>query len=537
MDVRGVARFALIASLLLLVQAVVPTALAHGGRDHSQAGDGDEEGPGLGFPLTPDREFAEQRNPSMNGPTVAWQERLPGAGEDWEIVMADLSGENITVREVTNTRDNETAPVVGEDRIAWTVRPAEDPTNINLAVLDLLSGRIHHVPDSGGDEIAPTFAGNGTLIYAVVDDGVRHMRGFDLATGRVFAPIGDREIVGEPAAYGDKLAWAQGSSGGAKIHLLDTTTGEMEKATSLYNLKDGPEMGPAGVAWIARYGGEFTRGTYTTLWNTTTGIDRFQSNVYPHTNLAHCETGVIWDQPGTATTDTQAVALWDRYVEGTITFGEEAFSGACGADHLVYEQNMQGGEEEGNRQLYGFDLREVRLDRDPKITIDDDDRRSILQSARTVEGTAKSADPREPIETIYASIDGSPREEINATRTDDGSLAWEATIDPSIVEPGRHELEISVVDTLNRTYSETFTFYTETPYTIDPSSDGPNVPRQEEAPFPLNVLNHYQDHGPFYNTVALALLILAALGWYAYNRYTAEPTGKPEYVPPDEPEA
>lgn len=542
MDVDGVARFALFAALVLLVQAAVPPALAHSQDQHdgAEGGDGNlsDEDRGTGFPVTPDREFAEQLNPAMDGPHLVWQERLPGDDETWDIMMANLSHENITAVPLTNTDHEEKAPVVEGDHVAWSVYPSDDPGNANLAVLDLASGRIHHVPDSGGDELHPTFGGDGTLYYVVPQQDKRVMKAFDPDTGEVREPLDGRGIVGEPAAHEHWLAWAEGSQRSAKFHIKDTRTGNVTKVEGLYHVKDGPELGSAGLAWIAQYGGEFSRGTYASLYNLTTGIEKFRSSVYPHRGLDHCQTGVIWHQPGTSTTDKSAVALWDRFVEGTITFGVDTFSGTCGADHIVYEQNVQGDAEsrDGTRQLYASDLREVRLFREATVTMAAEDRRSIVRSPETFEGTASSPDPREPIVRVLGSVDGSPLEELDINETEDG-VAWEALIEPRILDPGRHQVTIVAEDALGRTTEETFTFYTEAPYNLDPAAaDGePNVPRQEDSPFPFNVFNHYQDYRPFYNTTILVLLLVAALIWYGYRRYTEEPTGRPEYVPPEEP--
>jgi len=533
MDVNGATRFAVIASLLVLVQAGIPPALAHSQDQHGGQG-GDEAKRAGGFPLTPDRDFADQRNPAMDGPRVVWQERTSGQDDSWDLVMANLSENPLDPVRLTNSEDDDIDPVVDGDHVAWTILPADDPDNRNLAVLDLETGRIHHVPDTGGDETAPTFGGNGSLYYTIEDGDDRLLRGFQPETGKVFAPIDDRPIVADPAAHGEKIAWAEGSNRDAKLHVKDTTTGRVEKASGLYNIRDGLTMGPAGVAFIARYGGEFTRGEYATLYNETTGIEKFRSHVYPHTNVRSCEAGVIWDQPGTSQTDQQAVALWDRHVETIVTFGQQVRKGTCGGDHLVYEKNTDG--EENVRKLHGADLRDARIFRGISISMDDDDQRSVLTTPRTFTGTAEAIDPREPVTRVLASIDGSPPEEIETTRTADG-LEWNTLVDPDPMEPGRHQLTVITVDTLNRTDRESFTFYTETPYQVDPSTDGdPAVPLEGSAPFPLNLLNHYQGYQPFYNTVLLVLLIIAAIAWYAYRRYQEEPTGTPDYVPPDEPD-
>lgn len=536
MDRDRAVRFALVASLVLLVQAAVPPAIAHSG-SHDR-GAGDEEDHGTGFPLTADRSFAEQLNPDMDGPRVVWQERSPGEGETWDIMLANVSDDNVSVIPLTNTDHEEKWPVIQGDRIAWTVFPSDDPGNRNLAVLDLSSGRVHHVPDTGGDEKHPTFGGDGTLYYVVEDGQRRVLHAFDLDSDAVHQPLGNRSIVGEPAAYGHELAWAEGSRTSAKFHIKDTRTGEVTEVEGLYNVQDGPVMGPAGLAWIARYGGEFARGSYTTVYNETTGVDKLRSHVYPHGNVENCEAGVIWDQPGTSTTDASAVALWDRHVEGTVTLGADAFGGTCGADHLVYEQNVQGDAEsgEGTRQLYIVDLETMRLFREATITIDSEDRRSIVRSFETLEGTASSPDPREPIARMFGSVDGSPPEALNTTRTEEG-MRWEAPIDPGILEPGRHLLEITAVDEAGRSSSSQFTFYTERRFDPDAmgSAGEPNVPREGGSPFPLNIFNHYQDYQPFYNTVLLGLLIIAALAWYGYRRLREEPVGRPEYVPPEDP--
>lgn len=536
METQRVVRFALLFSVALLLQPVVSPALAHSDEQHGGDTNETEEDSGIGFLLTPEREFAKQLNPSMDGPRIVWQERLPGDDETWDIMMANVSADNITAIPLTNTDHDEKRPVVEGDRVAWTVIPSDDPDNENLAVLDLSTGRIQHVPDTGQSEKHPTFDGDGNLYYTAEGEGGRMVfHGFDPDTGEVFFPIGKRAIVGEPTADEHWLAWAEGSPTNAKLHIKNLKTGNETKVKGLYKLEDGPELGPAGLAWIADYGGEFTRGKYTTLYNFTTGIKKFRTNVYPHRNLDHCETGPLWDQPGTSTTERSAIALRDRFVHGTILFGEGSFSGTCGADHVVYEQTVKGGDgREGVRQLYVVDLRDYRLPRDARITIDDSDRRRILRAPETLNGIAKARDTREPVTKVAASIDGGPAVGLNTTRTDEG-LVWEAPIEPRELEPGRHELEIIAIDTLNRTTARTFTFYTETPYEVQLGpAEEPDVPREQPAPFPLNVLNHYQDYQPFYNTVFLVIAILVGLAWFAYRRYQQQPTGTPEYVPPDD---
>lgn len=528
----GAARIALFAGLVLILQAAVPPALAHGGADHGEGSSAGGEGI---FKLTPDREFAEQHNPAMDGSRIVWQERAPG--EDWDIMMANIDSPNISAIPLTNTDYNEQRPLIHGDYVAWVVKTPDD-SDEDLAVLNLNTGLIRHVPDSGKHEQHPTFGGNGSLYYRVPAGGkAGHLKGFDPSTGETFNPIGDTTIVGEPAAYGPWLAWAEGSPTRAKFHILNTHTGNLTKVKHQFHLKDGPEMGPAGLAWIASYGGEFERGTYSTLYNLSTGLNRLQSEVYPHKQVETCNAGVIWNQPSTSITEQPTVAFFDRFIEGTITVGEQTFDGDCGADHLVYEQNVRKSSDSNSeiRQLYVLSLESVRLPRESTVTIDEDDRRRILRARSTLQGEIFPGDPREPIQRVLASIDGGPTHEINFTRIDEG-VRWEATIEPRVLKSGRHELEITAVDDLDRRTSEGFVFYTETPFQLDQSSlgDGPNVPREPSSEFPLSIFNHYQDYQPFYNTVFLVLLILGAAGWYGYKRYKEKPVGRPEYVPPDE---
>lgn len=521
-------RMAVVAALALILQAGVPAVLAHGGT-HSGSNDPSEANE-TGGQLTPDRAFADQRHPDMDGPRVVWQERHPG--EEPEIVFRNLSQPNSTVP-LTNNDYPDRRPVIEGHRVAWLAERGSD-TNIHL--LDLQTGQLHHVPDQGGDEEAPVFGGNGTLYYRVQAGGHHQLRGFDPDTGQVFKPIGERKIAGEPAAYERWLAWAEGSRVDAKLHILDTETGNVTEVPHVYTLEDGPEMGPAGLAWIAQYGGEFRRGQYTAVYNLSTGIDKKTSNVYPHTSLENCETGVIWNQPGTSTTDEPTVALWDRFVDGIITFGQNNYHGTCGDDHLVYESTTKGEDSDSQtRKLFVTNLEDVRLPRDAQIRVDPDDRRSLIRAKDTIEGTARPGDPREPIQRVGVLVDGSRTYPVNVTETEEG-VAWSFTIDPRPLEPGRHQLDVTVQDDLGRTTTETFVFYTETPYAIEQAGgeDGPNVPRESSAPFPLNILNHYQDYQPFYNTVLLVLAILAAIGWFVYKRFTEKPKGRPEYVPPDE---
>lgn len=534
MTVDRLARLAVLAGLALLVQAGMPGAVAHGG-GHTTGSGADGDGTATGFRLTPDRPFVEQLNPHVDGPRVVWQERAPG--EDWEIHMANLTG-NVTLTRLTNTDFNESNPIVEDHWVAW--RAFDPGEGSDLVVLDVSTGSLQHVPDSGQPELFPSFADNGTLYYKVHTQGDHGLlRGFDPRTGEVFKPIGNQTIVGEPSAYGDRVAWAEGSKVNAKFHIRDMRTGKITEVPNLYNLEDGPELGPSGLAWIARYGGQFDRGTYTTVYDAETGVDRIRSSVYPHKHLEHCNAGVVWSQPGTADQDRPVVALHDRFIDGTVTFDVDAFDGACGFDHLVYEKNTQGDpdSEAGTRQVFGIDLDRFRLPREADIQVTNDFERSLLRHEEEVVGTAVPGDPREPIEQVLASIDGGPTAPIAINQTEDG-VVWRTKIDPRAFDSGRHELKITAVDEQGRPSSETFVFYAETPYNVGSSDqEGPIVPREGESPFPLSVFNHYQDYQPFYNTVVLVLVIVLGGGWYLYKRRKEKPPGRPEYVPPDDPYA
>lgn len=539
MDVRRSTQFALLAGLMLLVQAGVPSGLAHA-TDASGAQGGAEAEENVdnrtSFPLTPERENVDQRHADMDGPNVVWQELGPDG--DWDIMYANISKGQVSTTALTNTNYDEARPVIQDDRVAWEIVDPNTRGKRHLVVLDLATDRLHHVPDDGASQRHATFGGNGSIYYVNKDthDGEkrRTLEGFDPDTGEVFHPIGDTKIIAQPAAYKNWIAWAQGSSTRAELHIRNVQTGNHTKVPDRYNIREGLEMGHTGLAWIASHGATFRSGSYTSTYNLTTGLNDLKTSVRPHSELNTCPTGVIWTQPGTSTTDRPAVALWDRFVDGTITFGTDTHRGICGADHIIYEEEHRSeNESDTRRTLRVIDLEEVRLPREGTISIDEGDERSILRSSRTLEGTATPGDAREPITAVYARVDGSDAKPIRFERTDEG-VRWKVTINPSALNSGRHRLDIIIQDEEEMITQDNFVFYTDTEFTLDRGSieEDPDVPRKESAPFPLSLFNHYQDYQPFYNTAALLVLLIAAAVWFAYKRYREKPSGRPEYVPP-----
>lgn len=532
---------------LLLVQPAVPVADAgpgHEGHDHGEhdgnetkASDGRRSGNTFepnATAVTPNARYVEQRNPDLHGTLLVWEQRR--VGHDWDVMGYNLSTDNNPAPIATRNID-ERNPTVRGPWIAWERHYGHQNATVDLAVLDTRTGTTLEVPDTGHDQLDPVFGGDATLYYAerTADDEAGHLRAFDLGTRTIEHPIGNHTIHGAPDAYGQKVTWYEETQGSAKVVVFDVATEERTEVPDIWNLKDGPAVGPAGVAFVARHGGA-QRGVYTVLYNETRGAMTYmRSGVYPHQHVDQCEPGVVWDQPGSPTLDGDHVALWTRYTERRTTLGVNNSNPSCSTSHLVYEKKVEPANDDLDRmpRIYALDLASIRRPADATITVDPGLEKGIYSDTFTFSGIAEPGDPREPLQAVYAGVDNANYREIETERVDRG-VRWAVTLDADNYLSGSHTLEVVTEDAMGTRTREQFSFYTDTPYKLDPNTGGDlDVPRSEPSPFPFNIVDHYKDYQPFYNTVLLVLLIVGG-AVYGYYRYQAsKPPEPPEYVPPD----
>lgn len=524
-------------AVLLLFQPVLPAALAHGGQKeghHTSQPGGQGMDPNASA-ITPNARYVRQQSPAAHGSLVVWEQR--SFGRDWDIMAYNFSSGGdpfpLTTRAV-----NERDPAVRGPWVAWEEHHPEANASTDIVVFDVRTGHVLRVPDSGHDEVEPVFGGGSTLYYVLNGEAEnRYLRAFDLDARTVEAPIGNRTIVGDVGAYKRWVTWAEGRDTSAKIHVLDRASGEITKVPRVWTLSDGPTMGPVGVAFIARHTGT-QRGTYTTIYNLTTRFNDLRSGVYPHENLAQCDAGVVWNQPGTATSDADAVALWDRYIETRIAFTANNTDPTCTREKLIYVKRVPHEDPDIDhvRRIYALDLSNARLPIEAEIEIDPDQEHGIYRGTTTFSGIAHPGDPREPIQRVIAWVDDGSTLPVKTARTTEG-VRWAVRVNTSQLTNGQHTLVVGTIDDMGTRSRQGFTFYVDAPYTVDPGSlpGGVDVPRTEPSPFPFSLLDHYQAYQPFYNTVVLVLLVIVG-GVWAYRRYKEnQPAGTPEYVRPDEP--
>jgi hypothetical protein len=483
--------------------------------------------------LTPDRDQVRQINPDIDGSVAVWQEKRPG--EDWEIVQYNLSSDGPAVT-LTNNDLDDVEPTASGDWVTWEVRNSTTSDTTNVRVLDLDSGRVYHVPDSGSHETEPVAAPNGTIYYKQGGSNDAQMRAFDPGTGNVRSPIGNTRIQGDIGYDDGQLVWAEGG-GSVKIHVRNLTTGRTQEVPGLHNLRDGPVLDDGGVGFVSRKSGAQS-GTYTSRWHPEYGVEDLRTSVRPHDNVDACPTGFVWDQPGSGPSDRSAIGHWDRYLDELQTFGNDHFDPTCGFERILYEQpvNVNDPNEGASRYIYMIDLEENRLPSDPIVKTEDGFENSILRSPTVVSGVVEPVDPRVEITRIDAAVIGDDGQRVDTNATDDG-MRWRMQIDPREYRSGEQTLVLLAQDSLNRTSRHEVSFYTETPFELNEGvfEQGVDVPREEGPGFPRNLLAHYETYQQFYNTLILVILGLALLTWYGVRWWRREDPGEPEYVPPDRP--
>lgn len=534
------ASVAVAALALLLAQPIVPGVGAHSGHDdHADADGSSSSASGPTFrpnasPVTPDARYVRQENPAVHGDLVVWQQKQ--VGRDWDVMAFNLSSDQNAVP-VSSRDAHETNPAVRGPWIAWEHHPARSDASTTIKLLDTRTGTTIQVPDSGQDQVEPVIGGD--KVYYVEHQADLHERrlfAFDLASREVEEPIGNRTILSSVDTHGRWLTWAEGARGSAKVVVYDTENETKQKLPKLWTLRDGPTIGPAGVAWIAQHAGR-QNGVYTVIWNDTTEFDYRRSNVYPHRNIEQCSTGVVWDQPGTPTDDFDAVAIWDRFVDKRTVLGSNNTDPDCSSQQLVYEKTVPAEDEDLGRQprIYAAAMQDLRRTTDATIRLDPGLEDAIYSDTINFTGLAIPGDPREPIAEIKAAIDNGPALDVE-TRPAENGVRWRLTVDADDYLSGSHVLHLHVEDTLGSSTRENWGFYTDTPYRRSASTDsgGPNVPRAEPSPFPFNLIDHYKAYQPFYNTVALVLLLIAAAVYAVYRYRDNSVVETPEYVPPED---
>lgn len=539
MTVRTRAVFTVLA--LLLAQPLVPVANAHSGHQEHEGGSEGGEAPSSSGPIfrpnaspvTPDIRYVRQENPAVHGDLVVWQQKR--VGHDWDVMAINLSSDDNAVP--VATRDaHETDPAVRGPWIAWEHHPKTKDSTTTIKILDTRTGTTIQVPDSGKQQFHPVF-GDDELYYLepAGEESKRRLFSFDLASRSVEEPIGNRTILTPPDTHGRWLTWAEGARGAANIVVYDTLNDTKRKLPQLWTVRDGPTIGPAGVAWVANHGGA-QGGEYTVIWNETTEFDYRRSGVYPHRNIAQCEVGVVWDQPGTATGDFHGVALWDRFVEKRAVLTPNNTNPDCSSERLVYEKTIESEDDDLGHQprIYADAMENLRRPTDATVRLDPGLEDAIFSGTVNLTGRAMPGDPREPITGVYGSIDNGPFYELETRTTEDG-VRWRFPIDADDYLSGSHVFTVVVEDNAGSQTRENWKFYTDTPYrgSNAPANDL-DVPRTDPSPFPFNLIDHYKAYQPFYNTVALGILLLAA-AVYAVRRYREKQAIEtPEYVPPED---
>lgn len=520
--------------LLLLAQPAVPMVLAHGGNgdghhETSQEEEDNSFGPNA-VRLTPGRRYVEQTNPATSGTMVVWQERE--LGREWDVVAKNLST-NGSAFAVTVEPAAQTQPVVQGPWIAWV---QQDEGERDVVVLNIRSGEQIEIPDGGQDATGPTIGDKKIYWQVPTSRNVGYLRGFDLVEHELLYPIENRTIVAPPVAHGPYLAWAEGDNIEAKVRVQDTRSGETWSAPGLWALEDGPAIGRWGVAFIAdvRDGQE---GTYTQLFNwTKQHLQPFRTGKYPHENVDVCPSGVVWDQFAPQADNAATVAIWDGYTGKIGDFGYQNHDGTCTLDSLIYEKVVPAEDDDlGNtRHLYILDLVSVRPPAKTTIEIDPGLEDGIYQGTAVFTGDLTLGDPRQPLREAWARVDGGELQPAEVRPTGEGTYSWRVEIDTSRYFNGQHTLKILTVDDRGTRSEQGFRFFTHGTYqTREEVFDQPlRVPVKEASPFPFSIVDHYQDHQPFYNTILLILGILALIAYFVFRWLQQRPPAPPEYVPP-----
>lgn len=539
---RGVV---IVLACLLVVQPILPSVMAHSEGDSGHH-DTDDEAVGRrqgssqdnsfnpkAQRATPGSRYVHQDNPDAHGSLLVFEHRA--FGRDWDIMALNVSSGGdafpLTTRAV-----NERNPTVRGPWIAWEAHHEGPNATTDIVVFDIRTGHAIRVPDSGHDEHSPVI-GARTVYYLVERGEDPNLRAFDLDTQTVEAPIGNRTVVGEPAAHGHQVAWATGSQREAKIHVLDRRTGNETDVPRLWWLKDGLTMGKHGLAFIAKVGGAQS-GTYTWSWTAEGGLTPYRGNVYPQDNVDACDLGFVYGQPGTATSDRNAIVVQDGYINEGLTLTADNFDPACSDDHVIYVKEVEHPDEDIGtvRWVYHFPAENIRQDVSSKIRLDDGQERGIYSGQVRFSGTAIPGDPREPIRTVVAVVDNGEVREVDFQR-EDGKVRWETKVSTEGLANGQHRLRIGVIDDRGTRSTEDFVFYVDQPFELSKNQmdTGVNVPQTKSSPFPFSIIDHYQRYQPFYNTILLVLVLIAAAIWFLLRYIRGRPEGTPEYVPPDEP--
>jgi hypothetical protein len=531
---------AVLALALLLAQPLAGPASAHQGhQEHeSQSESAGSTGKAPGWnpnatPVTPNERYVRQTDPEVDGSLVVWEQQR--VGRDWDIVAANLSTDE-AASPIATTQKDERDPTVRGPWIAWERHRGEG--TVDLAVHDTRTGTTIDVPDTGHHQVDPVLGGGSNLFFVERDELTAdrgHLRLFDLETLEIERPIGNHTIQGVPDARGTNVTWYEDAAATATIVIHDTAADERTELPDRWDLVEGPQLGPEGVSFVARHSGA-QRGTYSVHFDLGTEQYNFlRSGIYPHANHDNCDAGVIWDQPGSPTSGEDHVTLWDRYIEEQITLGFNNTNPACSDTYLTYEKEVEADSEDLDRvpRVYTLQLENVRLQADATITLDPEIEDGIYSDTFNVTGFIEPGDPREPIKQVVVGVDGGDYRAAETERTDEG-IRWSATIEADEHLSGKHTLTVATEDTLQSRTTERFTFYTDTPYTLDRTSGGgPDVPRAEPSPFPFNLLDHYKAYQPFYNTAFLVLALIVGGGYVLYRYRQGRPDEPPEYVPPE----
>lgn len=530
-----VSRAVVLGALTLLLLPAV--ALAHGGGDDGHTEEDDPRfasdtgvlyGPNA-RPLTPEARYVEQRNPYAQGSMVVWQERA--VGRDWDIMAYNLST-NGPAFPVTLDKANQVNPTLQGPWVAWEEQTG---STVDIVAQNLATGETVRVPDTGSDERGPSIGDDVVYFFIRQNKNAGVLRGYDLEAKRFLYPAGNTTVLTPPSAYGTELAWVEGNNLEGKVRVWDRNTDTVRDVPELWSVLEGPVLGPWGVAFIAdvRSG---QRGVYAVLFQFETGeLVPMRTGWYPHAHIGQCDTGVVWSQfREVANVEIDTVVLWDAYTEKFASFGNENFDPTCSGDWFLYEKILPPEDPDlpKTARIYSLDLGRTRPPVKMHVRLQDGLENGIYQGTVSFRGTIHLGDPRQPLTGLWASIDGYEPEPVEARQIDSETYEWRLRINTNQYLSGQHALRIIAVDSQGTETQRGFTFFTDGLYFTDPSIfDQPlRVPREQSSPFPFNLVDHYQRYRQFYNTILLVLATLIVVTIVVMRWLRSRPRGKPEYV-------
>lgn len=170
---------------------------------------------GTDAPVAADPTF-DQMNPGIGGTIVAWEDRRAGQVDIWAKDLA--TG---TVKQITNSAENEARPAVDGGRIAYQRRFADGTCQI--FVTDFATLATTQVTTATGCHNLPDISGN-TVVYDGTRAGEQDVFVYDLAAGRETC-LALAGIQHNPNVSGDWVSFEDINSGVSVIKLYHVPSG------------------------------------------------------------------------------------------------------------------------------------------------------------------------------------------------------------------------------------------------------------------------------------------------------------------------